>query len=107
MQKIIYVDVDETICLTPDSPRVYEKAVPIYENIAKINALYEAGHTIIYWTARGSRSGISWYDLTKKQLESWGAMHHDLKCNKPYYDLFIDDKVTIIENLNENNLTSR
>lgn len=107
MQKIIYVDVDETICLTPDQPRVYKNAVPIYENIAKINSLYEAGHTIVYWTARGSRSGISWYDLTKRQLESWGAKYHDLKCDKPYYDLFIDDKTMTIEELDEDNLTSR
>lgn len=71
MGKIIFVDIDETICLTPDHPREYKKAKPIYENIDKVNTLYDQGNTIIYWTARGSRSGIDWYDLTKQQLEDW------------------------------------
>ena len=99
MGKIIFVDIDETICITPDHPREYKKAKPIYENIQKINDLYEKGNTIIYWTARGSRSGIDWYDLTKQQLEDWGAKHHDLRCDKPYYDLFIEDRSIRIEEL--------
>jgi len=93
---IIYVDIDETICETPDNPRDYSRSVPILENIEKINRLYDAGNTIIYWTARGSRSGINWYDLTKQQLISWGAKHHNLRVDKPYYDAFIDDKAMTI-----------
>ena len=99
MGRTIFVDIDETICTTPDNPRVYESAVPIIENIAKINALYDAGHTIVYWTARGSRSGKNWYDLTKSQLDSWGAKYHHLRCDKPYYDQFIDDRTIRIEEL--------
>ena len=53
---IIYVDIDETICETPES-RDYAKSVPITKNIKKINKLYDAGNTIVYWTARGSGSG--------------------------------------------------
>lgn len=94
---VIYVDIDETICETPTNPRVYENSMPINENIKKINDLYDAGHTIVYWTARGSRTNKNWYDLTKKQLEEWGARHHELRCDKPYYDLFIDDKNKTIE----------
>ena len=90
--KIIYVDIDETICKTPDKPRIYAESSPLVKNIEKINRLYDEGHTIVYWTARGSRTNTDWYDLTKKQLESWGAKHHELRCDKPYYDLFIDDK---------------
>jgi len=90
--RVIYVDVDETICTTPDNPRVYEKAKPIVENIDKINKLYDEGNTIVYWTARGSRNKIDWYDLTKSQLDEWGAKHHKLRCDKPYYDIFYDDK---------------
>lgn len=97
MPKIIYVDIDETICITPDNPRVYENASPIIENIKKINKLYDEGYTIVYWTARGSRTQINWYDLTKKQLLEWGAKHHELNVSKPYYDLFIDDKTLRIE----------
>lgn len=95
--KVIFVDVDETICLTPDNPREYEKSVPIEENIKKINKMFDEGHRIVYWTARGSRSGINWFDLTKSQLDSWGAKYHDLRCDKPYYDIFIDDKNKRIE----------
>ena len=51
---IIYVDIDETICETPD--RNYKLSNPIKENIKKINDLYDQGHTIIYWTARGTGS---------------------------------------------------
>ena len=88
---IIYVDIDETICITP-SDRDYSKATPIVENIEKINKLYDAGNTIVYWTARGSGSGIDWSEVTGKQLHSWGAKHHDYKVGKPTYDLFICDK---------------
>jgi len=96
--KIIYVDIDETICETPQ-PRVYINAKPINENIAKINKLYDKGNTIVYWTARGSRTNINWYDLTFKQLTEWGAKFHELRVDKPYYDLFIDDKNIRIEEL--------
>ena len=86
----IYVDIDETICTSPED-RNYENAVPLKERIIKINKLYDQGNTIVYWTARGSRSKIDWYDLTKMQLEKWGAKHHELRCDKPYYDIFYDD----------------
>lgn len=96
--KIIYVDIDETICITPHS-RNYSEAKPIYENINKINKLYEEGNTIVYWTARGSRKQIDWYVLTKHQLDSWGVKYNELRVDKPYYDLFIDDKTIPIEKL--------
>ena len=98
MTKVIYVDIDETICETPE-PRNYFNAKPIKENIAKINKLYDEGNTIVYWTARGSRTQINWYKLTKQQLIEWGAKHHELNVTKPYYDLFIDDKTLRIEEL--------
>jgi histidinol phosphatase-like enzyme len=98
MTRIIYVDIDETICETP-SPRNYNNAEPIMENIEKINKLYDEGNTIVYWTARGSRTQIDWYDLTKAQLIKWGAKHHELNVKKPYYDLFIDDKTLRIEEI--------
>jgi hypothetical protein len=78
---IIYVDIDETICETA-SDRNYVNAKPLKERIAKINKLYDEGNTIIYWTARGTGTGINWQDVTEKEL----------KFQKPIYDLFIDDK---------------
>lgn len=96
--KIIYVDIDETICETPNS-REYKDAIPIVENIKKINKLYDQGNTIVYWTSRGSRKQINWYELTKSQLDSWGVKYHEVRVDKPYYDLFIDDKTLRIEEL--------
>jgi len=88
---IIYIDIDETICISPED-RNYMFAQPIIENIGKANKLYEEGHTIIYWTARGTSMGINWRDVTEKQFSDWGVRHHELKFEKPAYDLFIDDK---------------
>lgn len=97
-KKIIYVDIDETICKT-SLDRNYVNSTPIPENIEKINKLYDEGNTIVYWTARGSRKQINWYDLTKHQLDTWGAKYNELRVDKPYYDLFIDDKTVPIEQL--------
>ena len=88
---IIYVDIDETICHTPEN-RDYKKSSPIIERIQKINGLYESGDTIIYWTARGSGTNIDWRELTESQLSEWGAKYNGLVLGKPIYDLFIDDK---------------
>lgn len=88
----IFVDIDETICVSPAN-RDYAKAKPIKENIAKVNALYDEGHNITYWTARGTGSGIDWSEVTKSQFAEWGVKYHDLRFGKPIYDLFIDDKV--------------
>lgn len=88
---IIYVDIDETICNTPEN-RDYSLAVPIKENIQKINKMYYNGDTIVYWTARGTVTGIDWKEITEKQFKEWGVKYHDLIFGKPAYDLFIDDK---------------
>jgi|TARA_R100000808_G_scaffold25012_1_gene60450 hypothetical protein len=88
---IIYIDIDETICESPED-RNYSLAVPIKENIEKANKLYDEGNTIVYWTARGTVSGIDWREVTLNQFEVWGVKYHELKLGKPYYDLFIDDK---------------
>ena len=88
---VIYIDIDETICNSPNKPD-YKDSTPIKENIKKANKLYDEGNIIIYWTARGTVTGMDWSDLTKKQFKEWGVKYHDLKFGKPYYDLFIDDK---------------
>ena len=89
--KVIYVDIDETICFYPEERR-YELAVPDMENISKINKLFDDGNKVVYWTARGSTTGIDWFELTSKQLEQWGVRYSELKLGKPYYDIFICDK---------------
>ena len=87
---VIYVDIDGTICHTQGSD--YQHCTPILENIDKINALFDQGHKIVYWTARGTVTGLDWYNLTENQLNLWGAKYTQLKMGKPAYDLFIDDK---------------
>ena len=88
---LIYVDIDETICQTPSS-RNYIDAIPINENIEKINKLYDSGHLIYYWTARGTVTSKDWRQVTEKQFKEWGVKYHKLKFGKPAFDLFIDDK---------------
>lgn len=95
----IFVDIDETICFYKDK-REYPLASPHLDNIKKINILYEEGHFITYWTARGSVTGIDWYDVTKQQLDKWGCKYHYLSVGeKPPYDLLICDKTKRIEEL--------
>ena len=94
----IYVDIDETICKTPAS-RIYTDSIPIKANIKKINKFYAKGHKIIYWTARGTLTGLDWSGLTKNQLDNWGCKYHKLKMGKPAYDLLICDKTKRIEEI--------
>ena len=95
----IFVDIDETICFY-EGEREYPEAVPHYDNIAKINKLYDEGNTIIYWTARGGTTGLDWTEVTTEQLEAWGCKYHELKMNdKPHYDLLICDKTKRIEEI--------
>jgi hypothetical protein len=70
----------------------YKNSQPMEDRIKKINSLYDEGHTIVYWTARGSGSGKDWSEVTKYQFERHGVKYHSLKFGKPVYDLFIDDK---------------
>jgi len=84
------VDIDGTICTQTASD--YENAQPLNDRIAKINALYDEGHTIIYWTARGMASGADHGTLTCGQLSEWGCKYHSLWMGKPSYDVWVDDK---------------
>jgi hypothetical protein len=89
---LIFVDIDDTICYRKDTTLDYSKAFPYKERIEKINSLYDKGDTIVYWTARGTKTGIPWFHTTYKQLQEWGCKFHELRMGKPAYDLFIDDK---------------
>ena len=91
---IYYVDIDNTVMSQPYIGSTdYKDHIPIPERIEKINRLFDEGHTIVYYTARGTRSGIDWYELTKTQLESSGARYDELSVgDKPHFDVIIDDK---------------
>lgn len=95
-KKMRYViDIDGCICKNkhPD----YENSTPVKKVIDKINKLYDEGHTITLYTARGASSGKDWSELTKKQLKEWGVKHHRLLCNKPAGDVYVDDKAVNIK----------
>jgi len=88
---LIYcVDVDGTICTTAGTD--YSAAEPIPARIAKINELFDAGHEIVYFTARGSFFGVDHSELTRGQLELWGAKFTRLVLGKPAADVYIDDR---------------
>jgi mannose-6-phosphate isomerase-like protein (cupin superfamily) len=91
-----HVDLDGTICVVDaackNTVERYKAAKPIPERIQRVNMLYDEGHTITYWTARGSESGLDLEELTKAQLLQWGCKFHTLLLGKPVYDLYIDDK---------------
>lgn len=107
-KKRALVDIDETISTYPGK-RIYELAVPLKKNIAKINKLHSEGWHITYWTARGASSKVDTYDLTIKQLNEWGCEYDDLIVGyrdsniclptKPHFDMVIDDKAKRIEEI--------
>jgi hypothetical protein len=102
---MIYIfDIDETICYY-DNERDYTKALPIMKNIEKVNKLYDEGNTIIYWTARGTLTGINWREVTERQLGNWGASYHSLNFKKPNYDFFVCDKAINAETFFEDENT--
>ena len=87
---IYMIDIDGTICISINSD--YNNSTPLFDRIKKINELYDDGHTIIYWTARGGNSGIDWTDRTHSQIAAWGCKYDKIFMNKPMYDVWIDDK---------------
>ena len=91
---LIMVDIDNTICYYDDRVKKgnYQCAMPYKKRIEKVNKLFDEGHTIVYWTARGTMTGTNWFKITIDQLNKWGCKYHELRMNKPAYDLFIDDK---------------
>jgi hypothetical protein len=101
------IDIDETICFYPEGKRIYEKAVPSYKNIKKINKLYNEGWDIIYWTARGSSQPNNPHRMeyirkvTLDSLKKWGCKYNELQIGdiKPGFDLVVDDKAKRIDEI--------
>ena len=97
----IFVDIDDTICTT-NKDLDYSKAKPIEKNIMNINKLFDMGHEITFWSARGSETGIDWEDITKNQFKVWGVKYHKLILGeKPVFDLLIDDRAVNVRDLNQ------
>lgn len=93
--KRLVVDIDGVLAEAVTSLD-YAAAGPIRDNVARVNALYDAGCEIVLFTARGSASGKDWTAVTRDQLDRWGVRYHDLRFGKPPADYYIDDRLTTL-----------
>jgi quercetin dioxygenase-like cupin family protein len=89
-------DMDGTFC-TQRPEGDYTRAIPFPKIIEKMGALYNSGHTIKIFTARGTTTGIDWRSVTENQLKEWGVKYHELILGKPDADIFIDDRALGVE----------
>jgi hypothetical protein len=83
-------DLDGTLCTNTEGD--YEVALPFGTRISSVNRLFEEGNEITIFTARGSETGIDWYELTETQLKSWGVKYNRLILGKPFAHQYIDDR---------------
>lgn len=107
---IIAFDLDDTLCTRPTEVEhlgvgKYHHCQPIEDMIEISNGLYDKGHTIYIYTARGmgtlngdiKRIYDELYQLTLDSLSNWGIKHHGLYMGKLHYDLLVDDKAMELE----------
>jgi len=93
----IIIDLDGTICT---EMRQFSRclAEPKPDAVESINRLYDAGNTIIIYSAR------TWveYEMTVDWLERHGIRYHQLFMGKPIGDVWIDDRaITAKDNWKE------
>lgn len=83
-------DLDGTLCSHEEN---YMDAKPNKARIAKVNRLYDEGNTIMIDSARGSKTGINWFNDTLEQLKGWGLKFHHLRVGTKFAaDLYVDDR---------------
>ena len=88
---VVCMDIDGVIAtISPGND--YALARPQQDVVDAVNALHQAGHRIILFTARGSATGIDWSDVTRSQMVDWGVRHHELRFGKPAADVYVDDR---------------
>jgi len=102
--KLFCFDLDGVICKNTKYKNSnlinYNKSKSITSAIRTINRLYDDGHIIVIYTARGMTRYKGNVSLIKKKLskitinslKSWKLKYHKLVFGKIYYDLIIDDK---------------
>lgn len=93
--KTICFDLDGTLCTNTGGS--YEDAEPFSWAIKRVNRLAKAGHRIVIFTARGSKTGIDWTSLTRGQLERWNVHYDELVLGKPSADVYVDDRTVTTE----------
>lgn len=89
----IIIDLDGTIC---HEMRQFSRclAEPWPDAVETVNKLYDAGHTIIIYSAR------TWveYEMTVDWLKRHGVKYHQLFMGKPIGDVWIDDRAITCNN---------
>jgi FMN phosphatase YigB (HAD superfamily) len=113
MSKIIAFDLDDTLCYKDkefenSGLEKYRHCKPYPKMIEKVNKLFDQGHKIYIYTARGmdtfggdiSKIHENLYSLTLQSLEEWGIKHNGLIMGKLNYDLLIDDKAMSLDEFN-------
>jgi uncharacterized HAD superfamily protein len=84
---ILSIDLDGTICT---EEKTFERALakPIPGAREAMQALIDAGHTVVIYSAR------SWSELrmTENWLKEHDIPYHNLHLGKPVADYFIDDR---------------
>lgn len=91
------IDIDGVIC--NEDVSVPERQ-GFQQRIEYINGLYDSGHDIVFFTARGMNSqkdnqqkaDAKYRELTIAQLDKWGCKYHELFLGKPNCDYYIDNK---------------
>ena len=100
--KTIVMDLDGTIC-TQESSGTYHLATPKASIVALVNKLYDNGHRIVIFTARGMDTcngdlemiEANYFDMTEKWLLDNGVKYHKLQFGKPAAWKYIDDKACL------------
>ena len=104
-KKILAFDLDDTLCTRPKEKESlgiekYNHCEPIQEMIDLSNSLYDKGHTICIYTARGMKTannnlGICLKNVAKdtfENLEKNNIEYDEIYFGKPEADFYIDDK---------------
>ena len=103
-KKTYCFDLDGTLCTQTDPKnygsksnpgQVYKEAKPLVDRIKMVNDLYDAGHTILIETARGTELGDvdMWREVTQHQLDEWDVKYHKLRVGvKLVADYYVDDR---------------
>ncbi len=100
--KTICCDIDGVIAaIVPGND--YNLSTPREDGIAHVRRLYEQGHRIILFTARGTMTGINWRETTEKQMREWGVPYHELHFGKPAADYYVDDRALREDELDQIN----
>lgn len=90
INKIIYIDFDDTIC-----PNGWEDTPPQPECIQKINEWFNDGHLIFIYSCRSNPSVSNIPNGEERMvsyLEKHGIKYHAIAPDKPYFNVIIDDR---------------